>query len=89
MEARVHIPLSALLIDLLASPLAKNLAAGALWNLSFDPANRQTLVADGVHNKLSALLSDPQATPEAKQWAAGALENLGRIPTRPACCVIS
>ena len=87
--ARVHIPLSALLIDLLASPLAKNLAAGALWNLSFDPANRQTLVADGVHNQLSALLSDPQATRLAKERAAGALENLGRIPTRPACCVIS
>ena len=87
MAAGVHNPLSALLIDQLATPEAKEWAAEALSTLSFDPANLQPLVAAGVHTSLSARLSDPQATPLAKEAAAEALENLE--PTPRGFCVIS
>ena len=78
--AGVHIPLSELLIDPQATPVAKQWAALALANLSVDPANRPILVADGVHNQLRALLIDPQATPLAKERAAGGLYYLSRNP---------
>ena len=87
--AGVHNPLSALLIDPLATPLAKQWAAGALGNLAIDPVNRQPLVADGDHIPLRALLSDPLATPLAKQWAAGALGNLEPTPPPRGFCVIA
>ena len=87
MAAGVHNPLSALLIDQLATPEAKEWAAGALYNLSIDPANRHRLVVDGVHHGLSALLRDPQATARAREYAAGALRRL--TPPPRGCCVIS
>ena len=78
--ADVHIPLSELLRDPLATPLAKQWAALALANLSVEDANSQRLMDADVHIPLSALLSDLQATPLAKQWAAVALLNLSRDP---------
>ena len=89
MAAGVHNPLSALLSDPQATARAKEFAAGALGNLSVDPANRQRLVADGVHHGLSVFLRDPQATPLAREYAAGALGILELTPTPRGCCVIS